>query len=210
MTKQASENIKTLLERGMQFRSCMEMRTAETDDGMIVEGCAVRFDTPTVLYELDGVEYREQIARGALDGADMTDVILNFDHTGKVVARTRNGTLKLTVDSIGLWMRADLSGTEAGKQLYQEIKGGYVDRMSFAFTIREHSYDRQKHLHTIEKIKRVFDVSAVSIPAYEETDISARNYFEMEIKKELGPDELTKQKRKKLLMQTEIMMKGIN
>lgn len=204
-----SENIRSLLERGMQFRTCMEMRAAEETNGMFVEGCAVRFDSPAVLYEWDGIAYKEQIARGALDGADLTDVIFNYNHTGKVLARTRNNTLKLTVDTIGLWIRADLSGTEAGQALYQEIRGGYVDRMSFAFVIRESSFDRQNHLNTIEKIKRVYDVSAVSIPAYKETDISARSFIEMEIEKMREAAQAAAQKRKKLLMQTKIMMKGI-
>ncbi len=192
----------------MQFRTCMEMRAVDDENGMIVEGCAVRFDSPTVLYEWDGIEYKEQIARGALESADLTDVIFNYNHTGKVLARTRNQTLKLTVDFIGLKVRADLSGTEAGQALYREIKGGYVDRMSLAFTIRKSSYDQTNHLNTIEKIKRVYDVSAVSIPAYEETEISARSLFEMEIKKELQDNKMTGVKRRKLLMQTEIMMKG--
>ena len=211
MTTKPSKNIETLLERGMQFRTCMEMRAAEGDQNgkMIVEGYAVRFDKPTVLWECDGVEYKEQVARGAFEGTDLTDVIFNFDHTGKVLARTRNRTLEIIVDTMGLFIRADLSGTEAGQQLYKEIKGGYVDRMSFAFTIREHSYDRALHLYTIEKIKRVFDVSAVSIPAYDDTEISARNLFKMEIEKELGKEEADKLFRKRLLLRTEIMMKGI-
>ena len=104
----------------------------------------------------------------------MEDVIFNYNHTGNVIARTRNGTLELTTDEEGLRMRARVDGTAAGRQLYEEILGGYVDRMSFAFTIQEESYDSAEHLWTIQKVKRLYDVSAVDIPAYDDTSIAAR------------------------------------
>lgn len=154
----------------------IQTRGAEEADGAAryVEGYAARFNSPTVLFELDGTEYWEVIAPGAFDGADMEDVIFNYNHTGNVIARTRNGTLELTTDEEGLRIRARVDGTEAGRQLYEEISGGYVDRMSFAFTIQEESYDSAEHLWTIQKVKRLYDVSAVDIPAYDDTSIAAR------------------------------------
>lgn len=154
----------------------IQTRGAEDADGAAryVEGYAARFNSPTVLFELDGTEYWEVIAPGAFDGADMEDVIFNYNHTGNVIARTRNGTLELTTDEDGLHMRARVDGTAAGRQLYEEISGGYVDRMSFAFTIQEESYDSVEHLWTIQKVKRLYDVSAVDIPAYDDTSIAAR------------------------------------
>lgn len=154
----------------------IQTRGAEEADGAAryVEGYAARFNSPTVLFELDGTEYWEVIAPGAFDGADMEDVIFNYNHTGNVIARTRNGTLELTTDEDGLRMRARVDGTAAGRQLYEEISGGYVDRMSFAFTIQEESYDSVEHLWTIQKVKRLYDVSAVDIPAYDDTSIAAR------------------------------------
>lgn len=154
----------------------IQTRGAEDADGAAryVEGYAARFNSPTVLFELDGTEYWEVIAPGAFDGADMEDVIFNYNHTGNVIARTRNGTLELTTDEDGLHMRARVDGTAAGRQLYEEISGGYVDRMSFAFTIQEESYDSAEHLWTIQKVKRLYDVSAVDIPAYDDTSIAAR------------------------------------
>lgn len=154
----------------------IQTRGAEDADGAAryVEDYAARFNSPTVLFELDGTAYWEVIAPGAFDGADMEDVIFNYNHTGNVIARTRNGTLELTTDEDGLHMRARVDGTAAGRQLYEEISGGYVDRMSFAFTIQEESYDSVDHLWTIQKVKRLYDVSAVDIPAYDDTSIAAR------------------------------------
>lgn len=141
---------------------------------LYVEGYAVRFDSPTVLFEYGGTEYKEQIDRHAFDEALMEDVIFNYNHGGKVLARTRNDTLWLTVDDTGVFVRARLDGTEEGRKLYEEIAGGYIDRMSFAFTIQEESYDSVEHLWTIQKVKRLYDVSAVDIPAYDDTSIAAR------------------------------------
>lgn len=102
-----------------------------------VEGYAAVFDEETVLYEYDGIEYKEVIDRSAFTGAEMRDVVMNYNHGGKPVARTKNGTLQLTVDTRGLRISADLSGTEEGRRLYEEIRGGYLDQMSFAFTVNK-------------------------------------------------------------------------
>jgi HK97 family phage prohead protease len=130
-----------------------------------------------VLYSFDGVDFKETIERGAFDSADVRDVILNYNHTGKVVARTRNKTLQLAVDDQGLFVRARLDGTEEGRRLFEEIKGGYLDKMSFAFSIREDEFDKQTRTRKIQKIERLYDVSVVSLPAYDDTSISARSYF---------------------------------
>ena len=159
-----------------------EMRAA--DGEMTVEGYAAVFDSPTVLYSADGVEYKEEIARTAFDGAKMADVVMNYNHKGKPVARTKNGTLSLTVDDRGLRVKANLSGTEEGRRLYEEIKGGYIDKMSFAFAVSEDSYDRDTHTRRVLSLKRLFDVAAVDVPAYDATEISARSYFSAEAEKQ--------------------------
>ena len=141
---------------------------------LYVEGYAARFNSPTVLFEYEGREYKEQIAPEAFAEADMTDVIMNYNHGGKVVARIRNNTLELKVDDNGLYVRARLDGTEEGRRLYEEIKGGYIDRMSFAFTIKEENYDKDAATWTVRKVKRLYDVAAVDIPAYDDTSIEAR------------------------------------
>lgn len=138
---------------------------------MYVEGYAATFNSLTVLYESDGIEYKEQIAPGAFMGADMSDVIFNYNHGGKVIARTRNKTLVVKADRKGLFIRARLDGTEEGRKLYEEIKGGYIDRMSFQFSVEKDKYDTTTHTRTINKFKRLYDVSAVDIPAYDATSI---------------------------------------
>ena len=149
-----------------------------------VEGYAAVFNTPTVMYEYDGIKYSEKVDRGAFDQAQMSDVVMNFNHGGKPVARTKNGTLKLSIDDYGLKVHADLSGTTESRALYEEIKAGLIDKMSFAFTVGEESYDRDTRTRTIKAIKRVFDVAAVDFPAYESTAITARSYFEAEAERE--------------------------
>ena len=157
----------------------------EENDAYRVRGTAVVFNSPTCLYEFDGVKYYEIIDRHAFDGCDMSDVIFNYNHGGKVVARLRNKTLSLSVTERGLEMEADLSGTAAGRDLYDEISGGYVDKMSFSFSVRESKYDNVTRTRTITKIRKLYDVSAVDIPAYQETEISARSFFEVEHGKEV-------------------------
>jgi HK97 family phage prohead protease len=174
--------------QGCQFRhfAMFELRAGGEDEAgaLYVEGLVTPFNSPTVLYSYDGVDYKEQIDAKAFDSADLSDVIFNYNHGGKVVARTRNQTLRIWVESDGLHARARLDGTEEGKRLYEEIKGGYIDRMSFAFSIGESSYDVDAHMRTILKVKKVYDVSAVDIPAYDTTSISARSFFEAEAEKE--------------------------
>lgn len=111
-----------------------------------------------------------------LDNADMSDVIMQYDHTGRVFARQSNKTLILEPDAKGLFVAADLSKTDLARGLYQDIDAGMITKMSWAFTVAEESYDRETHTRTILKIKKVYDVSAVSIPANNDTEISARNF----------------------------------
>lgn len=169
-----------VISKDREYRA-FELRAA--DGKMTVEGYAAIFESPAVLYSYDGVDYREVIDRKAFSGAQMADVVMNYNHQGKPVARTKNGTLQLRVDSTGLQIRADLSGTEEGRRLYEEIRGGYIDKMSFAFTVSEDSYDRDTHTRRILGIQRLYDVAAVDLPAYDATNISARSYFSAEAEK---------------------------
>lgn len=157
-----------------------------------------RLISGSCLFEVDGVKYYEVIDRHALDGCDMSDVIFNYNHGGKVVARLRNKTLVLTITDRGLDMEADLSGTAAGRDLYEEIDGGYVDKMSFSFVVRAAEYDAATHTRRITKIRKLYDVSAVDIPAYEETSLSARSFFEVEHSKEVKALEQAARRRRLL------------
>ena len=173
------------MDDGREYRSMvMTVRALDDSQDMVVEGYATTFNQPYLLY--DGRYYKvwEQIAPTAFDECDMSDVIMQYDHAGRVFARNKNGTLTLAVDAIGLKMTASLGGTDIGRQLYQEIKGGYTDKMSFGFVVAEdqrvstvdHENDVETITRTITKIKKLYDVSAVSIPANDMTSISARRY----------------------------------
>lgn len=183
-----------------------ELRALDQDTDskeMIVEGRAIVYDSPTVMYEIDGVKYYEVIARGALDGADLTDVPFKYNHSDSVMimARTRNKTLELIPDDQGLLIRANLANTTAGRDLYELIRRGDIDKMSFAFTVLEASYNRDTRTRTISKFKRIWDVSAVDIPAYQNTSISARSFFEAEAERERKALE-NAELRKKLILRT--------
>lgn len=169
-----------------QYRAMPVMvRSLGADDGKrekrfdteyYVEGYASTFDDPYVLFEdFNGNEYREIIAPTAFADADMTDVIMQFDHSGKVLARMSNGTLIVEPDEHGLFVAADLSGSQTARDLYEEITNGLVTRMSWAFMIAADEYDRETRTTTITRVKKVYDVSAVSLPADPNTEISARN-----------------------------------
>lgn len=147
------------------------------DTNFYIEGYATTFDKPYLLFELeDGTKFYEAIDRHALDGADMSDVIMQYDHTGRVFARQTNKTLLLMPDDTGLKIAADLSKTDLARGLYQDISEGMITKMSWAFVVLEDKYDRLTHTRTILKVKKVYDVSAVSIPANDDTEISARSY----------------------------------
>ena len=165
----------------MPIRNDREYRAAQPfearDEEMIVEGYASTFE-PYVLWHEGDTEIREQIDPHAFDEADMSDVIMQYDHEGRVFARTSNGTLELSIDDHGLKVRADLSKTAGARQLYEDIKSGMVTQMSFAFSIQEDAYDKKEHMRTVTKIRKVYDTSAVSIPANPGTEIAARSYFD--------------------------------
>lgn len=154
----------------------VQQATKRIDTDYYVEGYATTFDKPYFLYEFDGVKFYERIDAHALDGADMSDVIMQYDHEGRVFARQSNKTLILAPDHKGLLVAADLGKTDLARGLYQDIDAGMITKMSWAFTVKEDSYDRATHTRTILKIKKVYDVSAVSIPANGDTEISARNF----------------------------------
>lgn len=184
-----TQELMTRIEKGIQYRE-MQMRAADTDS-MVVEGYATTFNQPYVLWEDDEMRIMEAVDSRAFEGADMSDVIMQYDHRGHVFARIRNNTLNVRTDETGLFISADLGGTEIGRQLYQEIKGGYTDKMSFAFTVTDEQVDRQmvdnKRVITrlITKIGKLYDVSAVSVPANDGTSISARSFCDGIIKEEL-------------------------
>jgi len=193
------------IKEGTQYRNLvLEIREGEGEE-KVVEGYASTFNQPYTLYADDDMVINEQVDARAFDSAMMGDVIFQLNHEGRVYARTRNNTLEVTPDEKGLFIRADLSGTEEGRKLYEEIKGGYLDRMSFGFTVTEDRTEKtaeepRTYLRTITKIGRLYDVSAVSIPANDFTEISARSYVDGILDKEraeaLAAEQRERQKQK--------------
>lgn len=168
-----------------EFRS-MELRKREVREGeeqnYIVEGYATTFDNAYELYRDGKYIVMESVSKDAFKETDMTDVIFQIDHEGRVYARTRNGSLALEIDEHGLKTTTDLGLTESSRSVYEDIDKGLYDRMSFAFTVNKDSYTEEEMdngdiivTRTILGIGKLYDVSAVSYPANPNTDISARS-----------------------------------
>ena len=162
---------------GVEARAGLEKRFA-TD--FYVEGYASTFNDPYVLWHdsWDDVDYKELVLPEAFDGCDMTDVIMQYDHTGRVFARMSNNTLVVEPDKHGLFIAADLGKTETSRSLFEDIDAGLITRMSWAFTIDEQEFDRAEHTYVIKKVRKIYDVSAVSLPADPNTEISARRMLD--------------------------------
>lgn len=180
----------------------------EIADEMVVSGYATTFNEPYLLWSDDDMEIWEQVSDRAFDNADMSDCIMQYNHEGRVFARVKNDTLIVRPDEKGLFVRADLGGTDIGRGLYQEISGGYTDQMSFGFTVEkdervitEEEGNKTKMLRTILSVGRLFDVSAVSIPANPSTFIQSVRFLDGaidEIKAERLKAEQEKTERKRL------------
>ena len=166
--------------RNMILEIVQEERAEEDqEERKVVAGYASTFNEPYILYQDDDLIYEEQVDSFAFNETDMSDVIMQYDHQGRVFARISNNTLRVQPDEKGLFIEADLGGTELGRQLYDEIAGGYTDKMSFGFIVdkdeelRTQAEDGRVHiLRTITGIAKLFDVSAVSLPANNATSIS--------------------------------------
>lgn len=220
------EGILERLADGRQYRnidvSSFERRADENEK--IVSGYATTFNEPYELWRSswDGYTYivLEQVDPNAFSDTDMSDVIMQYNHEGRVFARTNNGTLELDPDEHGLHIRANLGGTEIGRQLYEEIEGGYTDKMSFGFRVgkdkREETEERDEDtgvttvtvLRTILSISKLYDVSAVSIPANDGTSISSRNFAEgviEEVRKEIAEREQRARQKQRIKILTEVL-----
>ena len=179
--------------------------TLPNEEEYVVEGYATTFNDPYVLFSDGDKDYFESVDDRAFEGTDTSDVILQYDHSGMVYARTKNETLQLSVDEHGLKIRANLGTTEASRQMYEAISAGLVDQMSFAFVVDDEDYDKATRTRTIRHIKKLYDVSAVSIPANPGTEISARSAFEGYIEAE-QLEELEAEKRARQRQKIKILL----
>ena len=160
----------------------VEVDNEERTENKVVRGYASTFNEPYTLYEDEEYKIIEQVAPDAFNSADMSDIIMQYDHQGRVFARTSNNTLNVGIDEKGLAIEANLGGTDIGRQLYEEIRGGYTTKMSYAYKVSDSEWTETRdesgktvELRTITGISKVYDVSAVSLPANDGTSISVRN-----------------------------------
>lgn len=201
-------------------------RSQEDDNGIRkIEGHPVVFEQTT---DIGGYFY-EVIDRGAFDECDLTDVLLFVNHNQNKIplarSRRNNGssTMHLQIDNIGLFMSADIDidNNPEARALYSAIKRGDLDGMSFAFRIKEQEWlnlDTKMPTRRIKKFAKLYEVSAVNKPAYESTDINARDKDALEnAKRELesarsqelnnSADSLELRKNK---LKLELELRGVN
>lgn len=207
------------IKKDREYRNMvLEVRTAdetepELEERKIVRGYASTFNEPYTLYQGDDWRLDEVVDSRAFDNTDMTDVIMQYDHEGRVFARMSNNTLTVIPDDKGLLIEADLGGTELGRQLYEEIRGGYTNKMSFGFTVDGEAETKEMvdgttvYTRTITSVRKLYDVSAVSIPANDATSISVRNLTDGVIEKiqaERLEAEALELRRRKLLVRAKL------
>lgn len=209
--QEKSEERKEIMKRKLetrQYRSLLLNLDAKDTQKRIesdhyVEGYATTFE-PYLLWEDESGPIYEEFSAECFRDTDMSDVILQFDHMGRVYARQSNGSLIVEVDDKGLFIAADLSRSTGARELYQEIKEGLITKMSWGFRLGEYSFDKETNTIKHESIKKVFDVSAVSIPANGGTEINARTLVDGVIRQRLVED----QERKKLALKLKLALEG--
>ena len=153
---------------------------AEDAENYIVRGYASTFEQ-YLMFEQDGVTFNERIAPTAFENTDMSDVVFLRDHTGRVLARTRNNAIILTTDEHGLLSVTNLGLTEASKEMYEDIKAGNYTQMSFSFVVGKEHFEEAGNTVTrvIDSVRKIYDISAVAFPQNPGTDIgvSYRSLF---------------------------------
>ena len=185
----------------------LEQREENTEPTYKVEGYASTFD-PYEMMEIDGEKYYERIDRHAFDEADLTDVVFLRDHEGRVLARTKNQSVQLNIDDHGLHQITNLGLTGAAKEMYEDIATGNYQQMSFSFIVAEDHYDKATRTRVVDRIKKVFDISAVSFPANAGTNIglSYRDYFDGVIEMEKA-ERLEAEKRQREIEKLKLRLK---
>lgn len=185
------------------FSSAQVAKRIESD--RYVDGYAALYEPYVLYYDYDNNPVYERFERGCFDNCDMSDIIMQYDHEGKVLARNRNGSLIVEADDTGLFFAADLSRTEAARSLFDEIKAEMVTKMSWRFLAGNYYYDKDTRTIVHLTVKKIYDVSAVSIPANDNTEINARAWADGEIaqaaRREAELDERRRRLRLKLLLQ---------
>ena len=200
---------KIKLKNERQIRALPTLTTATNkriESNYYVEGYAARYE-PYVLFETEDGPIYERFERGCFDNCDFSDIIYQLNHQGTVMARTSNGSLIVEVDENGLFTAADLGRTEAARHHYEEISTGMITKMSWGFILGDYYYDRESRTVVHKSVKKIFDVSGVSIPANQNTEINARSWvdgvIDLAVRSEAELDDRRRRLRLKIQLQGE-------
>lgn len=189
------------------FSSDHDARRIET--GHYVEGYAARYEPYVLYYDADNQPVYERFEPGCFDNADMSDIIMQYDHCGKVLARNSNGSLIVEATDAGLFIAADLGRTEAARSLYDDIKAGMVTKMSWRFRCGDYYYDAPTRTIVHRTVAKVYDVAPVSLPANDDTEINARAWVDGEIAQAARREAELDERRRKLRAKININLGGI-
>jgi len=184
--------------------------TRRIDSEHYVEGYAARYEPYVLYYDYDGQPVYERFERGCFDNCDMSDIIMQYDHEGKVLARNSNGSLIVEATDEGLFVAADLGRTEAARDLYADIEAGMVTKMSWRFRCGNYYFDKDTRTIVHLTVKKIYDVSAVSIPANDNTEINARAWVDGEIAQAARSEVELEERRRRLRAKINILTGGNN
>lgn len=190
------------------FSSGQNSRRLDTE--FYVEGYAARYEPYILFFDENGEPVYERFERGCFDNCDMSDIIYQFDHEGKVMARTSNGSLLVEPDDAGLFMAADLGRTATARAHYEDdIKSGMVTKMSWRFAVGDYFYEKETRTIVHKTVRKIYDVSSVSIPANDNTEINARAWVDGEIAQAARSEVELEERRRKLRTKINITLGGI-
>lgn len=180
-----------------------EIRTSLVElnlsDDLLVEGKAIVFGETVPLFKIAGEQYFERIEPIAFNTVDLSTVFFYYNHESFAYASTKSKTLELDICSDGVYFKAHLPDTNAGRDLYYLIKRGDIDKCSFGFTIKDEKFDEKTNTFIIKSVDRLFEISVVDFPAYDNTSISARSEIE---KIEAERQTVLKQQKQKIILKT--------
>jgi HK97 family phage prohead protease len=206
-------NDKTKFKSDAQIRALTVFSSSAASERRIdtdyyVEGFAARYEPYVLYYDYDGQPVYERFERGCFDNCDMSDIIYQYDHAGKVYARNTNGSLIVEPQEDGLFVAADLSRTAAARDHYADIEAGMVTKMSWRFRVGNYYYDKDTRTIVHLTVKKIYDVSAVSIPANDNTEINARALVDGVIAEAARRDAELDERRRKLRTKITINLGG--
>ena len=206
-------NDKTKFKETAQTRALAVFSSAQTDTKRIdsdyyVEGYAARYEPYVLYYDQNGEPVYERFDRGCFDNCDMSDIIYQYDHSGRVFARTGNGSLIVEADDNGLFMAADLGRTEAAREHHGDVAAGMVTKMSWRFRVGDYYYDAPNRTIVHKTVAKIYDVSGVSIPANDNTEINARAWVDGEIAQAARREAELEERRRKLRAKINISLGG--